>query len=107
MAVQTQVVALGGTQMSIGLSAIISVKTAQYQSASTIKIVAGSGTLWITPIPLTLTGTPAASLMLTGYPLGASEVFSVGGPASFYLSAAGATMTIGMIIGYSSGVSLI
>jgi hypothetical protein len=45
--------------------------------------------------------------MTNGYPLGANEVLNIGGPATFYLAAAGATVTVGLGIGYTAGVSML
>ncbi len=105
---QQQVYGLGATQINIGLSAITRVLPGAYQIATTIKILAGSGTLWIAPAPgVSLTGAAAGSLITNGYPLAAAEVFNIGGPATFYLAASGATMTAAIVYGYTSGFSLI
>lgn len=104
---QLDIFALGGTQIVVGLSAIVKVNPSAYQRADTMKIVAGAGTLWICPLPgVSLTGANAGSLMTVGYPVGASEVINIGGPATFYLAAASATMTVGLALGYTSGVSM-
>ncbi len=103
-----RVTAMGGTQIAVGLSAITRVVPGPYQTAHTMKIVGGSGTLWVSPlVPTALTGTSCAASIAVGYPLGSSEVYSAGGPATFYLSAAAATMTVGILFGYDSGVSLL
>lgn len=107
MGPQLTVVAMGATQINVGLSALIAVRPVARQIADTLKIVAGAGTLWISPIPIALSGSSAAASIAAGYPLGANEVFNIGGPATFYLSAAGATMTVGLAIGYSDHVTLI
>ncbi len=105
---QLDVKFVGGTQIAVGLSALVAVRTSAYQIADTLKIVSGAGTLWIAPITgVSLTGAQAGSLITAGYPIGASEVFNVGGPANFYLSAAAATMVVGMAIGYTSGYTSI
>lgn len=99
---------VGGTQIAVGLSALIPVRVSSYQIASTLKIVGGAGTLWISPIAgPALSGSSAAAQMAAGYPLGATEVYNIGGPATFYLSAATATMTVGLAIGYTSGYTSI
>lgn len=107
MGPQLNVVAVGATQISVGLSAIVAIRPVARQIADTLKIVAGSGTLWIAPIPTGFTGTAGASAMSNGYPLGSTEVFNIGGPATFYLSASGATMTVAVAIGYTDHVTLI
>lgn len=105
---QLDVKAVGGTQIAVGLSALIPVRVSARQIATSMKIVAGSGTLWIAPIPgVSLTGANAGSLIASGYPLGSSEVFNIGGPATFYLAASAATMTVAIATGYTSGYSLL
>lgn len=105
---QMDIFGFGGTQIAVGLSALIKVSPSQFQRAETIKIVSGAGTLWISPLAtVSLTGAAAASLMSNGYPLSATEVLSIGGPATFYLSAAAATMTVGLALGFTSGVSML
>ena len=105
---QLDIYAFGGTQIAVGLSALVKVSPSAYMRAETIKIVGGAGTLWITPLAtVSLTGAAASSLMSTGYPLSANEVLSIGGPATFYMSAAAATMTVGLGLGYTSGVSML
>ncbi len=106
---QQNVYGLGATQIVVGLSAIVRViGGSAYQIASSIKILSGSGTLWIAPAPgVSLTGAAAGSLIVNGYPLAASEVFNIGGPATFYLAASGATMTAAVVNGYSAGFSLV
>ena len=97
---------MGSTRISVGLSAIIKIQAGARQYAESIKIFSGGGTLEIVPIPVALTGSSAAGWG-AGYPLGASEVFNIGGPATFYLAATGATMVAVMTLGYTPGVSLI
>ncbi len=104
---QQNIYGCGATQIVVGLSAITRILPSAYQVATSIKILSGSGTLWIAPSGITLTGAGGASNVLAGYPLGATEVFNIGGPATFYLAASSATMTAALVIGYSSGVSLI
>lgn len=100
---QLNVKAFGGTQIAVGLSTIAAIRPAAFQIAETFKIISG-GTLWIAPCaPVALTGTSAAASIATGYPVSASEVMNVGGPACFYLSASGATVVVGLALGYTSG----
>lgn len=87
----------------MGLSAIIKVAPTAYQYAEALKIFSGGGTLEIVSPPPALTGTSAV-VWGTGYPLGASEVFSIGGPATFYLAATGATMVLAMALGRTAAV---
>jgi hypothetical protein len=103
----SEVRALGATQVVVGLSALVRITPPERGIADTMKIVAGSGTLWVSPLtPAALSGTSGAAFLAVGYPLGATEVFNIGGPAQFYLSAASATMTVAICFGYSSGASL-
>ncbi len=109
---QQNVYAVGSTQIAVGLSALIRIIPPAYAIATTIKIASGSGTLWVTPAPAlglgaSLTGTAAGSMITGGYFLGALEVFNVGGPAKFYLSASGATVTAALIFGFTDGQQLI
>lgn len=97
---QNQISSLGATRINIGLSAIIKISPQPYQSSVTWKILSGGGTLEVVQPPPALTGTSAV-VQGTGYPVGASEVFNIAGPACFYLCATGATMVIGLIPGYS------
>lgn len=99
---QMDIRAMGGTQIIVGLSAIIKVVPEAYTYAENIKIKAGSGTLEIVSKPIALTGSSAAGWGL-GYPIGTSEVISIGGPAVYYLAATGATMTLAVLNGYTSG----
>ncbi len=109
---QQNIYAVGSTQISVGLSAIILVKPPAYAIATTIKMATTGGTLWVTPAPslglgASLTGTAAGSMITGGYYFSASEVFNIGGPAKFYLSASGATVTAAIIFGYTDGQNLI
>lgn len=105
---QLDIKAFGGTQIAVGLSAIVAVKPSAYQIAETFKIVSGTGTLWVCPAPpVALSGASAVASIGAGYPVGSSEVLNVGGPATFYLSATGATMVVGLALGYTSGYSLL
>lgn len=103
---QNEICSLGATRINIGLSAIIAIAPGNYQYAESFKILSGGGTLEIVPRPLALTGTSTTGWGL-GYPLGASEVFNVGGPAVMYLAATGATMVLSMILGYTSGATIL
>ncbi len=43
----------------------------------------------------------------SGYILGASEVVSFQGPATFFLAASGATATVSFVLSYNAGYSLL
>ncbi len=105
---QLDVKAFGGTQINVGLSSIVAIYPSPFQITESFKIVAGAGTLWVAPCaPPALTGTSAAAKIATGYPLASTEIVCVGGPATFYLSAAAATMTVGLALGYTSGYTML
>lgn len=105
---QLDVKFVGGTQITVGLSALVAVRTAGYEIAKSMKIIGGAGTLWISPIVgNSLTGAQAGSLIVNGYPLASSEIVNIGGPATFYLAASSATMTVGLFVGYTSGYTSI
>lgn len=97
---------LGATRIPVGLSAIIAVKPTDFQYAESFKIFSGGGTLEIVPVPLALSGGSAAG-WATGYPVGANEVMSIGGPAVFYMAATGATMVVAMTIGRTAGATVL
>lgn len=101
---QNEVYVIGATRITVGLSAIVAIKPTDYQTAETIKIFSGGGTLEIVPVPLALSGSSCTGWG-NGWPIGASEVYSVGGPAVFYLAATGATMVACMTIGRSAGAT--
>lgn len=97
---------LGATLIVVGLSALVRVTPSAYGYTELLKIAAGSGTLEIvTPIysgsSAILSGSSAVR-QGTGYPIGTSEAVAVGGPASFYLAATGATMTAALMVGFSA-----
>jgi len=109
---QQNVHGLGATQIAVGLSALVRVSPPPYQIATTMKVSAGgsSGTLFICVAPgfgASTSGAAAASLIGNGYGLASTEVFNIGGPAAFYLSATGVTMTCSIIFGFSSGSSYV
>jgi hypothetical protein len=87
-------------------STLVPVRAGQYEVAKSFKVVSG-GTLFVSPIiGVSLSGAQAGSLIVNGYFVGGSEIVNVG-PASFYLSAAGATAVVHMFVGYSSGYTSI
>lgn len=106
---QNDIQGIGATRFAVGLSQVLRISPSAYQYAETIKIIAGGGTLEVVAIQFSGTSTLVSSSLAwgTGYPLGSNEVFNVGGAATFYLAATGATMTAAMILGYTSGVTLL
>ncbi len=99
---QDKLYVLGATRIPVGLSTIVKVAPTNNQIAMSVKILSGGGTLEIVP-GATITG-PGWG---TGYPIGSSEVLNIGGPATFYLAATGATMVAAMILGRSAGATVI
>lgn len=106
MATQNDIVSLGATLIPVGLSSIVAVRPTNYQFGETVKISSGGGTLEICPPPVALSGASALGWGL-GYKLGATEAVAVGGPATFFLAATGATMIAAVLIGRTSGASFI
>lgn len=104
--VQNDVNAVGATIIPVGLSAIVKIQATSNQNGFAIKILSGGGTLEISKPPIALSGTSATG-WATGYPIGALETFAVGGPATFYLAATGATMVAAMTIAYTAGASVL
>jgi hypothetical protein len=103
---QNDIHVIGATRIPVGLSAIIPIIPTAYQYADCLKIFSGGGTLEIVAPPLALSGSSCVGWG-QGYPLGASEVQSIGGPAVMYLAATGATMVVTMMIGRTAGATCI
>lgn len=101
---QDRILGIGATRIIIGLSAIVKVSPISQQINGLFKILSGGGTLEVVPFPAALSGSSAAGWGL-GYPVGSNEVFSVGGPAQFYLAATGATMIAAYAPAYTAGVT--
>ncbi len=105
---QNQVFSVGGTQIAVGLSAIIKIAPDYYQSATSLKILSGGGTLEIVQIPFGLTLSGSSSLGWgSGYKVGATEVVNIGGGAFIYLAATGATMVANVLKSYTAGATFI
>lgn len=106
MSAQDSVQVMGVTRISVGLSALVKVSPIGFQNTITWKIGSGGGTLEIVPIPVALSGSSAAGWG-TGYLVGASEIFNIGGPCFYYLAATGATMVVHAAISLSEGASFL
>lgn len=102
---QNNISLLGATRMVIGLSSILKISPSNFQYAENIKILGGSGTVEVIPPPIALSGSSATGWG-TGYPIGDSEAISIEGGAVLYLAATSATMTVGMLVGYTSGATI-
>jgi hypothetical protein len=104
---QSELSVLGSTRITVGLSQIVRVMPTAYQYAEGIKIFSGGGTLEICNPALSGSSTAGTSHWGTGYPIGASEVVNLGGPAVFYLAATGATMVATVLLGYTAGATVL
>ena len=104
---QDDVFSLGGTLVVVGLSALVKIGPTKNLINQCIKMQSGGGTLEIVPLGqvIALSGSSAIGWG-TGYPIGANEIISIGGPAIYYLAATGATMTAAILDSYSAGLSL-
>jgi len=87
---------IGGTQIVVGLSAIVAVTSEAYVNGWIIKKFDGGS--------LTVVGSTSSTIG-TGYVMGDSESLNIDGPATFYLSAVGATCTVHALQSKSSGAS--
>ena len=90
--------ALSATLLVVGLSTTVAVTFGSQQLGGFFKIQAGGGTLALV--------SGASAISTSGYLLSAGEVIECDGPAKFFLAAAGATMTVGLVTRHSNGASL-
>lgn len=104
---QNEISVYGATRVAVGLSTVIRIIPNDYDYAQSIKIFSGAGTLEIVRPQLSGSSTGTGTAWGTGYPLGASEIFNVSGPAVFYLAATGATMVAAIALGKTSGASVL
>lgn len=103
---QNSIAGLGGTIVTVGLSAIVKLSASNFRDALAIKIFAGGGTLEVLPFNFTALSGTGATGWGTGYPIGANEVITLGSGSIAYLAATGATMQAACLVGYTDGVSL-
>ena len=107
---QNDTFAVGATQINIGINSASVFPTLIKPDTSSwggqLKIVGTGGTLQILPRAISGASVGGATNALSGYPLGATEVYSWQGPAAFYLQSSGATTTVAMILTYTSGATL-
>jgi len=105
MARESDIYLLGATQLVIGTSAILHFANAQqFVGSGVLKRMSG-GSLEIVSAPPALTGSSAV-VWGTGYLLEPTESVAIGGPASFYLAATGATVIAGYIFGKTNGATI-
>lgn len=99
---------IGATKIAVGLTQVVRIMPTEFDFAQTLKIFSGGGTLEIISPVLSGSSTPpGGSYLGTGYPLGASEIYKVEGPAVIYLAATGATMVLAMTLGKTSGATVL
>lgn len=103
---QNDLYAMGSTRINIGLSQVIRVVPSAFQYAEQFRIVAG-GSLEVVQPQFSGSSSAAGNAWGTGYLVGASEIIQVRGPAAFYLAATGSTVTIHLLMGYTSGSTLL
>lgn len=101
---QNDIATYGATQINVGLSAIIKVAPSANQYGTQLRVGSG-GSLEIVQTPIALTGSSATGWG-TGF-LVTGTVSMINGPAAYYLAATGATVTVQILNGYTSGVTLI
>lgn len=88
---------LGSTLMNVGLSAAAVFNPPAFCNGMWFKYQSG-GTLFLGS---GISQTPGATM----YAVGSSEIVNVGGPARFFLYAAGATVTVGIGFSFNAGLS--
>jgi hypothetical protein len=101
---QNEIGVVGATRFAVGLSGTIRFSPGPQQIVATMKIFSGGGTLEIVECPPALTGSSGV-LQGTGYPVGASEILQINGPAVMYFAATGATMVVAVMIGRTVGAT--
>ncbi len=89
---------VGATLVVVGLSATVQYIPSKNVNGIVVKIASGGGTLCIVQ--------GASSISSAGYPIASTEAFTMQGPSTFFLAAAGATMTAAVAVSYSAGYSL-
>ncbi len=98
---QNALVGIGVTQFAVGLSTIFRFRPGDFVQWEQLKYLSG-GSLEIVKGAST-NGTGWG----TGYLLGTTEAVQFLGPATFYLASTGATSIIQVMLGYTSGASLV
>ena len=100
---------LGATRMIVGLSQLVPFNTPAYCYGVVVKnITPGSaGTLELCQAALTGTSSAANVGWSQGYPLAINESVAAAGPVRFYMAAMGATATVAILMGTTTGASII
>lgn len=102
---QNDIASLGATRFAVGLSQVLRVSQTQNVYAQSYKIISG-GSLEIVPPCLSGSSTSTGNWGV-GYLFGSAEVVSVGGPATAYFAATGATVVVGAVLGFTYGATLL
>lgn len=102
---QNDIASLGATRFAVGLSQVVRITPTQQLYAESYKIISG-GSLEIVPPCLSGSSTSTGNWGV-GYLFGTSEVVSVGGPATAYFAATGATVVVCALLGYTYGATLL
>ncbi len=99
MAQYTDTYQLGSTLLVVGtgVANVLQVLPGRCVNGGFFKINSGGGTLAIVQGP--------GVSFNTGYLIGTSEVVTFQGPATFFLAASAATMTVSMVQSYNMGFS--
>lgn len=96
---------IGGTQIAVGLSAIVKFTPPSFMTDGYLKIASGGGTLELVAPPPALTGSSAAGWG-AGYLVGGTEIVDLDGPAAFYMAATGEAMTVSVLIKRTAGATI-
>lgn len=108
MSTQLYMAGLGATRFTVGLSQVLRVSPAPFQTVAAFKIFSG-GTLEVVRPQLSGASTAAGSASLSwgnGYVVGATEIVAINTSAAFYLAASGTAVVVQCLVGYTNGVTL-
>lgn len=99
---------VGATTIAVppGATLAVQITPVQYLISSTVRIHVAGGTLSIVGCNYGSSLAAASLVAQADLPLGASQIVTIPGPASYYLKAIGATTTASVQFLYSQGASL-
>lgn len=89
---------MGVSLIVVGLSATVEVKPKAGVLSGFVSLKSGGGTLAIV--------NGASAIAANGFNISSTDRIEMQGPATFYLAAAGATMTAAYVMRYSAGATL-